>query len=182
MTDEPAVTTLLMDSFDRVRGLVVDLTDSLPEEVAIYRPDDEANSIAWLVWHLTRVQDDHIAALARVEQAWPRWRDRFNLPFSPNATGYGQSPEDVAAVRVDGDLLGQYHGDVHALTLRYVATVTRDELARIVDTRWDPPVTASMRLVSVIGDLLQHLGQAAYVRGLAERSDRAWRTPSAADR
>ena len=182
MTDEPAAVTLLIDSFDRVRGLVVDLTDSLPEEVATYRPDDEANSIGWLVWHLTRIQDDHIAALAGVDQAWPRWRDRFKLPFSPNATGYGQSSKDVGAVRVDGDLLGQYHSDVHDLTMRYLATVTDDELARIVDTRWDPPVTASARLVSVIGDTLQHLGQAAYVRGLAERADRAWRTPSAADR
>jgi hypothetical protein len=183
MTDEPAAArTLLTDAFDRVRGLVVGLTDSLTEEVATYRPDGEANSIAWLVWHLTRIQDDHVAGLAGVQQAWPRWRDSFKLPFGPRATGYGQSAEDVAAVRVDGDLLGKYHGDVHELTTRYLATVTDEELARVVDTRWDPPVTASVRLVSVIGDTLQHLGQAAYVRGLAERRDRAWRTPSSADR
>jgi hypothetical protein len=182
MTDEPAATTLLIDSFDRVRGLVVDLTDNLTEEVATYRPDEDANSIAWLIWHLTRIQDDHVAALAGVDQAWPHWRERFELPFSARATGYGQSSADVAAVRVAGELLGSYHGEVHDLTMRYLAAVTDHELARIVDTRWDPPVTASVRLVSVIGDTLQHLGQAAYVRGLAERRDRAWRSPSSADR
>jgi hypothetical protein len=182
MTDEPAARTLLTDSFDRIRGLVVDLTDSLTEEVATYRPDDEANSIAWLVWHLTRIQDDHVAALAGVDQAWPHWRESFKLPFGASATGYGQNSHDVAAVRVDGDLLGKYHGDVHDLTMRYLATLTDEELARVVDTRWDPPVTASARLVSVIGDTLQHLGQAAYVRGLAKRRDRAWWTRSSADR
>ena len=47
-----------------------------------------------------------------------------------------------------------------------VASVTAEELARVVDTNWDPPVTASARLVSIIDDCAQHLGQAAYLRGI----------------
>ena len=78
--------------------------------------------------------------------------------------------------------LAQYHGAVHDLTLRYLDGITPAELDRIVDTRWDPPVTAAVRLVSVIGDTMQHLGQAAYVRGLAERRDNAWHQPDAANR
>jgi hypothetical protein len=104
------------------------------------------------------------------------------LPFSKWATGYGQGPKDVAAVRVSSDLLSGYHQAVHELTLRYVDGITTAELDRIVDTRWDPPVTAAVRMVSVIGDTMQHLGQAAYVRGLAERRDGAWHEPGAADR
>jgi Protein of unknown function (DUF664) len=160
---------ILVDAFGRVRELVTDLTDGLTDQIATYRPDPEANSIAWLIWHLTRIQDDHVADLAQVEQVWPEWRDRFGLPFGKWATGYGQGPEEVAAVRASGELLGQYHGAVHQLTLRYLDGITPPELDRIVDTRWDPPVTAAVRLVSVIGDTTQHLGQAAYVRGLAER-------------
>ena len=160
---------LLVDAFTRVREEVVELTDGLSEGVATYRPDPEANSVSWLVWHLTRIQDDHVAALARVEQAWTTWRERFLLPFSDWDTGYGHTSDQVAAVRVTGELLAAYHADVHALTLRYLDQITLDELARVVDTRWNPPVTASVRLVSVLGDTLQHLGQAAYVRGLAER-------------
>jgi Protein of unknown function (DUF664) len=173
---------ILTDSFGRVRELVIDLTDSLTDDVAGYRPDPGANSIAWLIWHLSRIQDDHVADLAQVEQAWAEWRDRFQLPFGTWATGYGHGPEEVAAVRASGDLLADYHGAVHELTTRYLDGVTAEELDRIVDTRWDPPVTASVRLVSVIGDTMQHLGQAAYVRGLAQRRDSAWHQSSAADR
>jgi Protein of unknown function (DUF664) len=163
---ENAARDLLVDSFTRVRDEVIELTDGLTEETATYRPGPQANSISWLLWHLTRIQDDHVAALARVEQAWPRWRERFNLPFSDWDTGYGHSSEEVAAVRASGDLLAGYHADVHRLTLSYVEEITAEELARVVDTSWDPPVTASVRLVSVLGDTYQHLGQAAYVRGL----------------
>jgi hypothetical protein len=173
---------ILTDSFGRVRELVIGLTDRLTDEIASYRPDPRANSIAWLIWHLSRVQDDHVADLAQVEQVWPQWRERFALPFGRWATGYGQGPTEVAAVRASGDLLSGYHQAVHELTMRYVAGITPAELERIVDTRWDPPVTAAVRLVSVIGDTMQHLGQAAYVRGLAERRDSAWHQSGAAER
>jgi len=173
---------LLVDAFGRVRERVLDLTDRLTDDIATYRPDPEANSIAWLIWHLSRIQDDHVADLARVEQVWAEWRERFGLPFSKWATGYGQGPKEVAAVRASGDLLGGYHQAVHDLTLRYLDGITAEELDRIVDTRWDPPVTAAVRLVSVVGDTMQHLGQAAYVRGLAERRDSAWHQTGAADR
>ncbi len=165
---------LLVDSFDRVHGLVEGVTRRLSPAVATWRADEEANPVAWLVWHLTRVQDDHVAGLAGVDQVWPRWRDRFALPFGPWATGYGQSAEETAQVRVDAELLLGYHADVHALTLRYLDRIGsdggEDELARVVDDAWDPPVTAAVRLVSVLGDTLQHLGQAAYVQGLAGRA------------
>jgi hypothetical protein len=170
VTDAAPARDLLVDSFTRVRELVVELTDGLTEADSTFRPAPEANTPGWLLWHLARVQDDHIAGLAGVQQAWPGWRDRFGLPFSDWATGYGQDPDEVAAVRASGELLAGYHADVHALTLEYVRGIDADELARVVDTRWDPPVTAAARLVSVLGDTLQHLGQAAYVRGLAGRA------------
>jgi hypothetical protein len=173
---------ILVDAFGRIRELVIDLTDNLNDKIATYCPDPDANSIAWLIWHLTRGQDHQVADLAHVEQVWPQWRERFGLPFDKWATGYGQGPKEVAAVRVSGDLLGEYHRDVHELTLRYLDGLTAQELDRIVDTRWDPPVTAAVRLVSVIGDTMQHACQAAYVRGLAERRDKAWHQSSAADR
>ena len=165
---------LLVDSFQRVRGLVEGLTHGLSPAVATWRADDGSNSIAWLLWHLTRVQDDHVAGLAGTPQVWPQWRDRFALPFGPWATGYGQSPDETGEVRAGADLLAGYHADVHALTLRYLDRIGTDggeaELARVVDEDWNPPVTAGVRLVSVVGDTLQHLGQAAYVKGLAERA------------
>lgn len=182
MTTVGPAEKLLNDLFDRVRELVVDLTDGLDENDGSWRPDPGANSIAWLLWHATRVQDDHVAHLAGVEQRWPSWRERFALPFGDWATGYGQSAEEVGQVRVAGELIAGYHADVDQLTRDYVRGLTAEELDRVVDTRWDPPVTAGVRLVSVIGDLQQHLGQAAYVRGMLQRREQAWHSPGAADR
>ena len=163
---------ILVDAFDRIRelshGVVAGLT---PDELA-FRVDSEANSIAWLVWHLTRIQDDHIADAAQSEQVWIAggWAKKLGLPLDPSATGYGHSPDDVAAVRVrTGDLLTGYHDAVHARTVDYVARLVDTDLARIVDEAWDPPVSLGVRLVSVISDDLQHLGQAAFIRGVLER-------------
>ena len=169
MTDNPTV-TLLTDAFGRVRELVQRLTDGLDQHEASYRVDSAANTPTWLLWHLTRIQDDHVSELARVEQVWTSWRDRFGLPLPADDTGFGHGPEEMASVRVDAALLDGYHADVHAMTLEYLGRITPEELERVVDRRWDPPVTASARLVSVLGDCWQHLGQAAFVVGVADRA------------
>ena len=130
---------------------------------------DGANSIAWLIWHLTRIQDDHIADVARREQVWTSggWSERFGLPFDTRATGYGHTSEDVDAVRVDsGELLIGYYDAVHEQTVRYVEGLRDPDLDEVVDESWDPPVTLGVRLVSVVSDDLQHVGQAAFVRGI----------------
>ncbi|MCK9795765.1 DinB family protein [Isoptericola sp. 4D.3] len=163
---------LLTDAFGRVSEEVRRVLRGATAGHLTYRPDPEANTVAWLVWHLTRVQDDHVADVAGTEQRWTAggWAEKFALPFDVADTGYGHSPEQVAAVRADTALLAGYLDDVHAATTTYLATVSEADLARVVDTRWDPPVTLGVRLVSVVGDDLQHVGQAAYVRGLAERA------------
>jgi Protein of unknown function (DUF664) len=163
---------LLMDAFGRIRALVHGVVEGLEPAKLALRVEDDANTIAWLVWHLTRVQDDHVADVAGADQAWTAngWADRFGLPFDVADTGFGHSPDDVAQVRVDDpDLLAGYHDDVHARTVKYLQTVTPQDLDRVVDEAWDPPVTLGVRLVSVIGDDLQHVGQAAFVRGIVER-------------
>lgn len=163
---------VLLDAFARVRQNVARVTDGLDGEALAWRPDPGANSIAWLVWHATRIQDDHVADLAGRPQAWTDdgWAERFALPFDRHDTGFGHTAEDVAAVRLDGPgLLVDYHEAVVERTTRYLDVVDADELSRIVDESWDPPVTAGVRLVSVIDDNAQHLGQAAYLRGMLER-------------
>ncbi|ASW92227.1 mycothiol transferase [Mycobacterium marseillense] len=169
-TDDAAVIRdLLRDAFTRLIEHVDEITRGLTEEVSAYRPTPDANSIAWLLWHSARVQDIQLADVAGVEQVWLRdgWVDRFGLDLPKGDMGYGHSPDDVAKVKAPADLLSGYYHAVHQLTCDYIDGVTADELARVVDTNWDPPVTASARLVSIIDDCAQHLGQAAYVRGIA---------------
>jgi hypothetical protein len=163
---------LLVDAFGRVRQVVHRVVDGLTPEQLAFRVDPEANSIAWLVWHLTRIQDDHVADAAQVEQVWTSqgWVERFGLPFDPLATGYGHRVAEVAAVQVaSGELLVGYHDAVHQQTTRHVEGLDDADLARIVDRSWDPPVSLGVRLVSVIADDLQHAGQAAFVRGVVQR-------------
>ena len=74
-----------------------------------------------------------------------------------------------ALVTADAPTLLDYYEDVHQRTLRFVATLSESDLERVVDDSWDPPVTVRIRLVSVIADDLQHVGQAAYVRGILQR-------------
>lgn len=163
---------LLTDAFGRIKDIVHDAVDGLSPDQLAYRVDADANSIGWLIWHLTRVQDDHVADLAGVEQAWTsqRWAERFALPFDEADIGYGHTSEQVAAVRVESpELLTGYHDAVCEQTIAYVSTLDDDDLPRIIDRSWDPPVTLGMRLVSVIGDDMQHAGQAEFIRGILER-------------
>jgi hypothetical protein len=163
---------LLADGFGRVQGLVHRVLSGLPDELLGRRLDPGANSIAWLVWHLTRIQDDHVADVAGSEQVWTAsgWYERFDLPFGPEETGFGQGQGDVAALGgASGALLREYYDEVHDQTAVFLRTLTDGDLDRVVDTRWDPPVTLGVRLVSVVSDDLQHAGQAALVRGVLER-------------
>jgi Protein of unknown function (DUF664) len=165
---------LLADAFGRIRGVVHRAVDGLTADQLAFRVDPGANSIAWLVWHLTRIQDDHLADAFEAEQVWisQGWVKRFGMPFDPRDTGYGHGADEVAAVRVDsGELLVGYYDAVHERTTRYVERLGDADLARVVDRSWDPPVTLGVRLVSVIADDLQHAGQAALVRGILQRAN-----------
>jgi hypothetical protein len=167
--DAPAAREILRDSFTRLIEHVDDLTDDLTDEVSFHRMTPEANSIAWLIWHSARITDAQLADIAGVEQVWLRdgWYDRFGLDLPPGDDGYGHTAEQAGKVRAPADLLAGYYHAVHRLALEYVAGITVEELARVVDEDWEPPVTASVRLVSIIDDCAQHLGQAAYLRGVA---------------
>lgn len=163
---------VIADAFGRVQEQVHAAVDGLSPEDLAFRPDAEANSIAWLVWHLTRVQDDHVADAATLEQAWTAqgWSDRFQLPLGEQETGYGHTATQVASVRgITADQLRGYHDAVHEQTLSFVRGLDDAALDRVVDEGWTPHVTLGVRLISVISDDLQHVGQAAYVRGLLPR-------------
>jgi len=163
------VADLLTDGFGRIGEVVHQAADGLTAEQLSWQIQDGANSIAWLVWHLTRVQDDHVAEVAGTEQVWTSggWNERFGLPLDDSATGYGHSAKEVAQVKVESaKLLTDYYDAVQEASLKYLSGLTGADLDRVVDDAWDPPVTLGVRLTSVIGDDLQHAGQAAYLRGL----------------
>jgi uncharacterized damage-inducible protein DinB len=160
---------VLLDLFGRLPALVRSAVRDLTPEQLAYGPGEGANTIAWLVWHLARIEDDHVADARGAEQVWTSggWASRFGLPEGTPDTGYGHAPEEVAAVRPESwRALVEYYDAVHARTVAYLEQLGDDDLDRVVDEGWDPPVTLGVRLVSVANDDAQHVGQAAYLRGL----------------
>ncbi|KND37363.1 mycothiol transferase [Streptomyces acidiscabies] len=165
---------ILIDGYGRIREEVHAAVAGLDADGLNHRPTPQANSVAWLIWHLTRVQDDHVADAFGLEQVWHAqgWEKLFGLDLPPHDTGYGHGPEQVEAVRVAGaNLLTGYYDAVHEQTLEALVAVSAEDLQRIVDIRWDPPVSLGVRLVSVLADDLEHAGQAAYLRGMIQSAE-----------
>jgi uncharacterized damage-inducible protein DinB len=162
-------TNVFEEAFGRIPGLVTRAVKDLTPEQLRQAPADGANTIAWLVWHLTRIQDDHLSELLDREQVYltGEWAPKFGLKPDPSDTGYGHSATQVAAVRPESwQTLADYYTAVHERTTAYLAERSAADFDEVVDEAWDPPVTLGVRLVSVISDDIQHAGQAAYVRGL----------------
>ncbi|WP_026819476.1 mycothiol transferase [Arthrobacter castelli] len=160
---------VLLEAYGRIPGLVHGAAKGLERADLHVRPDGSGNSIAWLIWHLTRVQDDHIADAAGTEQLWTAegWMGRFDLPLEPGDTGHGHSSSQVSSVTVDSpEVLLEYYNAVHRTTVNYVQQLSAENLDEVIDASWDPPTTLGVRLVSVMQDCVQHAAQAAYVRGL----------------
>ncbi|MET0907916.1 MAG: DinB family protein [Ilumatobacteraceae bacterium] len=163
------VSDLLLELYGRIPPLVGAAVDGLDAGQLTWQPSPDANTIGWLVWHLTRVQDHHVAEILDTDQVWvgADWADRFRLEPDPSNTGYGHTVSDVLAVQPDGPrALVEYLDAVDQRTRAMLADTVDVDLERIVDRRWDPPVTLGVRLVSIADDCLQHAGQASYVRGL----------------
>jgi hypothetical protein len=165
---------LLVDGFGRIRETVADVLSGLTADQLAYRIDGSANPVSWLVWHLTRIQDDHVAAAFGVAQVWTDhgWASRFGLPAGLMDHGYGHTAQQVDAIRTataSAALLRAYHEETYAQSVKHVSAVTDADLNRVVDEGWTPPVTLGVRLISVLDDDMQHVGQAAFVRGVLLR-------------
>lgn len=159
---------VLLDAFGRIRDTVAATLQGVDDEALVRRPAGSGNSMAWLIWHLSRVEDAQLASAAGLKQVWTSqgFAGRFGLPLPERDTGYGHSTGQVDAVHAPPELLVEYHDAVHRQTVEFLKTLGDEDLDRIVDTRWEPPVTLGVRLVSTIADCLQHVGQAAYAKGL----------------
>lgn len=164
---------LARDALGRVHALIPAVLDGLAGDDLLWRPDPEANPIGWLVWHLTRIEDDHLAALGHLEQVWSAdgWYQRFGLPYVKAAHGFRMTPTEVGLFNTrDARLLNGYAAAVWNQSTSILDSFTADDVDRVIDARYTPPVTVGIRLSSVMIETGQHVGQAGYVRGLRERS------------
>jgi uncharacterized damage-inducible protein DinB len=160
---------LLTELHGRVRPLVEEAVEGLTPEQLTWAPSPDANTIAWLIWHLTRVQDLYFSEYIGDSQTLPTFADRFGRSDA-DASGYGDTAEQMQAVRPESaEVLVEYHAAVQGRMLSYLRGLSATDLDRVVDDSYDPPVTLGARLVSIAEDCLQHVGQANYLRGLLPR-------------
>ncbi len=162
---------LLIDSLDRVRDAAHTVLDDTPEDLLGTPPAPSTNTIAWLVWHLSRGVDAQVAGAFGYDVVWEAggWRERFALPLPADAHGYGMTFEQMLAVQASAEHLRGYLDAAYAAATDALRDLTDADLDRVVDEHWDPPVTLAVRLVSVVNDSTQHVGQAAYASGILSR-------------
>ena len=152
--------------FTRISQVLETVLDGLTENEINQQPTPECNSIGWMVWHLTRVQDRFIAMLSNNEQVWitEKWYGKFSREADAKDIGYGHRPEDLANFKVpDTKTLLDYHHAVLEKTKQYTNKLSPEELDRVIDDSRAP--TVALRLTAFISDNLQHAGQVAYLRG-----------------
>jgi len=161
---------IVIDALERIRGILHRTLAGLSLDEIHRQPRSDANSIAWLTWHLTRVQDNGIAGLFGQEQAWisQGWHAQFALAPDPDNEGQGHTPEQVAAFRAPSiQTLLDYHDSVSTRSKSFVAGLAPADFNRELDEpQYQPRPTVGVRLVSILSDNLQHAGQVAYLRGV----------------
>lgn len=165
------VSNALSYTFGEIRERTHGIVHGLGTNALLWRPGPTANSIAWLVWHTARVEDTHVAEIAGRDQVWAEggWAQQLGLPADYDDTGYGHTAEQVGQIRPDPEPLLGYLDAVTGMVRDYLEGATETDFDRIIDRSYDPPVSVGVRFISVVGDAYQHMGQAAYVRGLQER-------------
>jgi len=166
-------TTLLHNAAARPAEAAERLRASLSPRVLNEHVGGHDNSAAWLLWHTGRELDVQTADLAGTAEVWSAdgYAERTGIGAAGDGIGLGHSPEEARAIRSDhGEALVDYIADATEALLEYISGLSEADLDQIIDESWDPPVTRGVRLVSMIDDAAQHVGQAAYVVGaLAER-------------
>ena len=152
---------------------ITQATAGLTDEQLSYQPTAETNSIAWLVWHLSRWRDAISATICGEPQVWvcEGWAARYGMPGE--RTGMGDTPAQVTAFRVERAVLFGYVDTAHRVTVERVATLTPTQLVQPIVSHTGEKRPAWRALAGVCSDSAQHSGQIAYLRGLL--SGYGWR-------
>jgi len=132
-----------------------------------WQPTLHTNHIAWLVWHMARVEDVWVSRLRRRPAVWQAdgWADRFHM--DPTSSGAGQTMEDVRAMPEIplADLMA-YFDAVRAVTRDYLDQATDADLSQ----EYPHPRLGLRTGIWIVGHLLveesQHVGQVALLRGM----------------
>ena len=150
--------------------MVISAVSDVDEETMATRPNEDSNSMSWLVWHMARVTDRFIHfRLADKPQIWSvdAWYEKFNMPDEPNDMGMGWTNEQVAAWQAPSkEMLMEYFNKANDAAAGYLSSMSEDDLKREVN--WTAPngtMVVADALSILVWDNIVHGGQVAYLRG-----------------
>ncbi len=145
--------------------------DALSAEKLNRCPSPDTNSMARLCWHLARCQDNWVASIAGAPEVYAAdgWHAKLDFSFAIDDWGIGHAAEQVAQARVESadGLLG-YYDAVAGQSRKVLAGLTAEDLERELPVYVEgrPPSSVRGRLMGLISDNTQHMGQIVYLRGL----------------
>ena len=169
MSDAATTIFALQRNWDMVSTAVAGVND----DTLASMPNEQSNSIAWLVWHMTRVADRFIhSRFQDTGQLWTDggWAEKFEMEASADEFGMGWSVEQVAAwPSPSRDVLMGYYDAVNDAARDYINGLDDDGLAHQVPAA-APGTTMSVAdaLGILVWDNIVHGGQVAYIRGYFE--------------
>ncbi len=157
----------IADALEKENGFLLEALDGLTPDELAWQPAPDANSIGWILWHMVRVEDMWIQFFAQFQaELWEQdgWHERFGLPTRDN--GFGHTAEQVANFpRLDLAGFLEYRAAVRAQTLAYLNTLSPDDMATVPRER-RPEMSLGAMFRQIIGEMYQHVGHIAYLRGL----------------
>ena len=167
MTATEPIVTALQRNWELVDSALAGLDDA---DLA-RRPNDQSNSVAWIMWHMNRVMDTFIhTRLQQIPQLWVRdgWHQKHDMSDDPDNRGVGWTAEQVAAwTPPSREVMLGYYEAVKADAVEYFSSLTAADLEkRMVILPVAEPRSVANASGHIISEIVAHGGQIAYLRGL----------------
>ena len=159
-----------LSALERNWEMVTLAVAEVDEATMVARPNDDSNSMIWLIWHMTRVADRFIHfRLTDKPQLWTAdaWHDKFNMHDDPQKFGLGWSDKRVAVWQspLNAVVMAYFHA-VNSVVIEYFNSLTERELARVIPFPALPDtMTVGEALGNLVWDNISHGGQVVYLRG-----------------
>ncbi len=163
-------TESVVSTLQRNWAMVDSAMEGLDQETINRIPAEQCNSIAWILWHMSRVVDTFVNTRFQSRpQLWIAggWHQRFGMGDDPDDRGVGWTMEQVASWSPP-DLSVQlgYHQAVREAAAGYLSSATEADLAEVKVIPPAPePRTVANALGQMVWDAVAHGGQIAYLRG-----------------
>ncbi|MFC1994682.1 DinB family protein [Chloroflexota bacterium] len=164
---------LILASLEQSKGYLSKALDGLTQEEAAWSPRAECNSIAFISWHIARVEDFFVnRALQRKDELYESegWQEKLGTP--PKEVGYQYTVGQLCAWPVPQlEVLRAYADSVREKTLAFLKHLAPARLSEVPRPDRSPD-SIGVTLGRISTEIALHVGQIAYLRGMLRGLDK----------